>query len=783
LPERMIDSKYADELPAIFAHEIAHLRSRDLCWMAATRWFGIILWFHPLIWKLRDAHSAACEEVCDAVAADYVGSADSYSGTLARIALEINGRVPVVGGVPILRSCQIIRRLSILKQQIYSLPLAGYRVALSLLIGFAGLAAIGGLSLVYAENSGMSNAETRVVHFPADRSLGKLMMQDVTRARHTDTFYYWEGDADWEYLSQALGNVGVPAGKRLWLVIYNQSEWSDLSPLSNLRPDDIYKLSLSGSYEGGPRPGDRCMAHIGSLTGLKVLDLNMTDITARGMKHIEKLKSLERLTLPMPTNNAGLAHVAKLESLKALYFKQNKVTNAGLAHLEKLKSLEELELGGEKISDKGLIHLAELPRLRYLMLWGENFSDAGMAHLKNIPSLRILHAGGLRQLTDAALPHLSEIPNLEGLCLHWTEQITDDGLANLKKMHSLRKLDIVHSRLTDAGLAHLAQIKSLEYLRLPHNGITDKGFVYLAELDKLKHLDVARVHYVDPNMDKNYYTDEALRQLSKLRSLEELTIGSIGITDAGMDEIAKLSKLRTLWLFGSNISDKGLSRLTALKSLQNLSFGPPCDTSISGLAQLNFMPNITNLSVRQLKRDNRDKSVLDISGLTNLRKLDITLDADATFKDKDFACLANIKGLQWLQLWPTELSDAGMVHLRGLTNIERLNIGGPGLTDAGLKCLANMKKLNHLTISDGRFTDEGLRRLEDLKALSYLRFDLEAGFSPQALARLRSKLPSLAMLYVGAEGKRYYGGSMSSTNRTRPPRRADRTRRPPRRTR
>ncbi|HUW20719.1 MAG TPA: M56 family metallopeptidase [Sedimentisphaerales bacterium] len=770
LPERMTHREYSAELPAIFAHELAHLGSRDLLWLFAARCLGVLMWFHPLVWKLREALSTACEQVCDAVAADYVGGADSYCGTLARLTLEINGTVPIVGGIPIVRSCQIIRRLAILKRQIYSLPLAGYRVVPSLLIGFAGLAAIGGLSLVYAENPATSNAETRVVHFPADRSLGKLMMQDVTTARHVDTFYYWETDFNWEYLSQALGDVSVPAGKRLWLIIYGQSEWSDLSPLSNLRPDDLYRISLSGSYDGGPNPNDKCMPHIAGLAGLKVLDLVNTDITSGGLRHIKQIKSLERLTVPDLISNVGLAHIAEITSLKGLYLvayadlTKSMVTNAGLRCLAKLTSLEELSLGGGHLGDAGLQHLEKLPSLRYLMLWGDTFTDAGMAHLKNIPSLRTLHLGHLHQLTDVALLHLSEIPNLENLSLHWADGITDEGVAQLKKMTSLRRLDIGRSQVTDAGLAHLAQIKSLEYLILPHDGITDKGFVYLAELDKLKHLNVARAHYVDPNMDKDFYTDEALRQLSKLQSLEELTIGSIGITDAGMDEIAKLSKLRTLWLFGCPISDKGLSKLTALKSLQSLDFSSS-ETSISGLGQLNVMPNITNLNVRQLKRDNNDNGVLDIAGLTDLRKLAITLDGDAIFEDEDFACLANLKDLQWLQLWPTHLSDAGMAHLRALTNIERLNIGGPALTDDGLKCLANMKKLNHLTISDGRFTDEGLRRLEGLKALGYLRFDFEAGFSPQALASLRNKLPSLAMLYVGREDKRYYGGSIATAQK------------------
>jgi beta-lactamase regulating signal transducer with metallopeptidase domain/peroxiredoxin len=159
LPERMTDSGYGDELPAVFAHEIAHLQSHDLLWMVAARCFGIVFWFHPLAWKLRDAHSTACEEVCDAVAADYVGNAASYSSTLAQIALEIAGKVPAIGGIPMARSAKIMGRLRILKRKVYSCAPARRWVALFLLVGLAALTSIGGLRLVHAENSRNDNPE------------------------------------------------------------------------------------------------------------------------------------------------------------------------------------------------------------------------------------------------------------------------------------------------------------------------------------------------------------------------------------------------------------------------------------------------------------------------------------------------------------------------------------------------------------------------------------------------------------------------------------------------
>ena len=64
------------------------MQSNVIIWLNLFRIVSHLLWFHPLVWNIRGAHSVACEEVCDGVGADYVGCAQSYSETLARVALD-----------------------------------------------------------------------------------------------------------------------------------------------------------------------------------------------------------------------------------------------------------------------------------------------------------------------------------------------------------------------------------------------------------------------------------------------------------------------------------------------------------------------------------------------------------------------------------------------------------------------------------------------------------------------------------------------------------------------
>jgi len=437
-----------------------------------------------------------------------------------------------------------------------------------------------------------SQAKERVIHFPKDRSLGNLLIQDANVVRQIQSFFYWTEDgAQWKSLGPAKGDVNVPAGKRLALFV-GKDGLHDLSPLSNLLPDDLYKLTIYELPPPSPKPDDRCMPHIAHLTGLKSLQLEDTAISVKGIKLLHSLKSLEYLSISKVFTDEGLGEVAQLKSLKGLYIGENRLTDAGLQNLANLTSLEELALGQGRMTNAGLAHLAELPSLRYLMLSGKNFTDAGMVYLKDVTSLKILNLSHLPHLTDKALVYLSNIPNLESLALYWVEAITDDGIICLKQLPSLRKLDIGHSKVTDKGLFHLCQNKSIEYLNLPHKGISDVGLSFLGELRMLKHLDIARAHYVDPNRDKGYYTDKGVAELAKCKLLEELTIGSIGINDAGIDYIAKLTNLKQLWLFGcTNVTNKGLAKLTALKSLQNLSVND-ANITIGGLSCLNQLPNL-----------------------------------------------------------------------------------------------------------------------------------------------------------------------------------------------
>ncbi|MHC4401517.1 MAG: M56 family metallopeptidase [Planctomycetota bacterium] len=122
LPERMCRPDYRSQLPGIVAHELTHLRSRDFGWNVALQMVSILLWFHPLAWRIGLAHRAACDAVCDAVSASYLGDVQVYCRTLARVALEGASSLPAAG-LAMARSCDVRRRVAALQRTVFAMPL------------------------------------------------------------------------------------------------------------------------------------------------------------------------------------------------------------------------------------------------------------------------------------------------------------------------------------------------------------------------------------------------------------------------------------------------------------------------------------------------------------------------------------------------------------------------------------------------------------------------------------------------------------------------------------
>ena len=81
--------------------------------------------------------------------------------------------------------------------------------------------------------------------------------------------------------------------------------------------------------------------------------------------------------------------------------------------------------------------------------------------------------------------------------------------------------------------------------------------------------------------------------------------------------------------------------------------------------------------------------------------------------DAGLTHLTGLPALQFLGLGSTEVADAGLTHLMGLPALETLNLDGTQVTDVGLTHLTGLTGLKTLYLYGTQVTDAGLTHLTD----------------------------------------------------------------------
>jgi len=96
-----------------------------------------------------------------------------------------------------------------------------------------------------------------------------------------------------------------------------------------------------------------------------------------------------------------------------------------------------------------------------------------------------------------------------------------------------------------------------------------------------------------------------------------------------------------------------------------------------------------------------------------------------------------------------KVNDAGLQHLKGLTNLTVLDLRSTRVSDAGLEHLKGLVNLRVLILNDTRMTDAGFVHLKGLSDLTELYLDWTGGVSGSGVKHLEG-LTKLTRLQLGA---------------------------------
>ena len=640
-------------------------------------------------------------------------------------------------------------------------------------------------------DSGAAAASTRILHFPQDQFMGRLSVEDPNLGSS-----YLEGgrdlslplgldpkcvrlDGDWDFAGLARGDVAVPAGRNIQLTVMLRLRQKDsvkiaalppaqykmcvadrchvgpddLSGLSELGPNDLYKLDVSSLVRTADAD-QRVLEPISHLTGLQILMLYGTGITNEQMKYLKPLGALRALELgnEFSIGNTGMAVLQDLPALEYLSLDPG-VTDAGLKHVGQLLNLRWLKIGTGTIRGPGLAELANLPRLERLCLCSSfrnpsQISDRHIKYIEGLTQLKSLTLWGIAdRLTDASLASIAKLKNLEELYFIRTgSRFTPAGIAHLKELKNLKKVDFAqtwfNSNDGDQMIRRLAALPNLESIKGVYN-ITAEGMKTLTAFRNLKCLLVGL-----EDSSQGYDGPTGLSHLAGLGSLEELIISSISLSDEDVACLEPLGRLKELNVSSRYLTDRSLASISKLNQLESLGFSAFGGASVSksGLKQLSGMTNLHTLDVKvhPVVTGPADGVRLDFSALTKLNTL--TLDG-CSLQDADLASLAGLHHLEWLVLGG-DFTEEGLWHLRNLPIVKHLVIRGIACTDGDrLSDVGGLAKFGEMTLS-GRVTDAALRRLTGFPSLWSLTVETNEPIWPATIARLKQVLPVVTYIHI-----------------------------------
>ncbi|MDP3508392.1 MAG: protein kinase [Candidatus Melainabacteria bacterium] len=232
---------------------------------------------------------------------------------------------------------------------------------------------------------------------------------------------------------QAQGKVIFKRDDRLYFTA-NEYAVSHPECFDSFSSNDLYSLtmpqsSLVSDIEKASPDCDinKALGHIGQLSALKELNLDLSNIT-----------------------DAAIADLNQLPSLVILKMNFTHITGTGLSKLQRLKQLRYLAFGHNNDCKDMLKALSGSTQIESLYLEGQTIDEESAQLIANCPNLKHLDIEG-STATDKTLEILSKAKKLDYIGVTAC-QITEAGMAKVKKARASSSLNLARSKKVRTSL-------------------------------------------------------------------------------------------------------------------------------------------------------------------------------------------------------------------------------------------------------------------------------------------------------------------------------------------
>lgn len=383
---------------------------------------------------------------------------------------------------------------------------------------------------------------------------------------------------------------------------------SQLATLMNIK--QINTLLLNGEDLT-----DEGMKHLAKCQELEELMLTGENITDAGVKELGKLAELRMLQLIGPKiTGECFADFAKLPSFKRLLLTFSRgMTDAGLKNIGQLQHLDELKIGSslgsgtytsaglksvtanrvpakfefdKKMMDDELLSQlikkgwlygptpegayekkpAKPAEVRFLSLSDSQITDAGVALLDDLVNLEAIYLDNTKVTADC-LKTLGQFRKLNSITMNKLTLTAN----HLEPIHNLpiTKLELRQSNLDEGSFNSIGQLKRLERLNLDESNLKGTWLKHIVGLPSLKELSLVSTTAFSSIKTQIDLTDDDVKSIAAIGSLQRVTINYIPITNTGLTELLKLPKLESISLTGTKITTEAIA--AAKKSKPRLS--------------------------------------------------------------------------------------------------------------------------------------------------------------------------------------------------------------------
>lgn len=425
-----------------------------------------------------------------------------------------------------------------------------------------------------------------------------------------------------------------------------------------------------------------------------------------------------------------------------------RITDQTALALATFPRLEHLWLTSTAITDASLVAIAKMPAVKSLRVDGTAISDTGFAELARLSTLLVLTAG-TTNVSDAAIQQVVAAVPLVYLALPHTS-VTGAGLEPLTSRCTLIGLDLGDTRIDNAAIQRvLHACRGLSELDLARTPITDTaGLLRGLPLHRLDLMatrvttvvlddiaDALDLMWLDLS-DTKVVAGKA-SQLARLRALEHLGLGRLGVQREAIDWIALNPSLRELDLSRASIGDDDVRRLASFAFTRLLLGGTRIgDATIAALhledlrvldventpvtrASIERIAQLTGLEELYLSRTHIDGSFDRLAVLHRLRVLHLE---DLRVTDAALALLDTLPHLEELSLSGTDITGKALIpRLRPLLHLRSLGLDRITLTDADARALVTAAPaLDTLSVAQDDLSDDTIGALAELPHLAQL---------------------------------------------------------------